>query len=89
MDIVMFAVFIVALFLTNYYLKYIYIYIYIYVRQPGGLCWKNCAEVLSTALKTEGTVFSNTDRPRLVKTFSFFSINLTKFLPKEPNDLRL
>ena len=85
MDIIMFAVFIVALFLTNYYLKYIYIY----VRQPGGLCWKNCAEVLSTALKTEGTVFSNTDRPRLVKTFSFFSINLTKFLPKEPNDLRL
>ena len=87
MDIIMFAVFIVALFLTNYYLKYIYIYIY--VHQPGGPCRKNCAEVFSTALKTEGTVFSNTDRPRLVKTFSFFPINLTKFLPKEPNDLRL
>ena len=55
MDIIMFAVFIVALFLTNYYLKYIYIYIY--VHQPGGPCRKNCAEVLSTALKTEGTVF--------------------------------
>ena len=89
MDIIMFAVFIVALFLTNYYLKYIYIYIYMCVHQPGGPCRKNCAEVLSTALKTEGTVFSNTDRPRLVKTFSFFPINLTKFLPKEPNDLQL
>ena len=34
-------------------------------------------------LKTDGTAFPNNDRPRLVKN-SFFSWNLTKCLPKEP-----
>ena len=46
MDIVMFAVFIVALFLTNYYLKYIYIYIYIC--SPAG---RSVLEKLCRGLK--------------------------------------
>ena len=40
-------------------------------------------------LKTQGTVFPNTDRLRLVNNISIFPLNLTKLFPKETNDLRL
>ena len=38
--------------------------------------------------KTEGTVFPNTDQPRLVNNIFTFPLNLTKFFAKEPKRFR-
>ena len=44
---------------------------------------KNCTRGFRSALKTEGTVFPNTDGPKLVNNiFIFFSGNLKKCLQK-------
>ena len=53
---------------------------------------KNCARGLEyrtsrrlrAVLKTEGTVFLNTDRPRLVNNIFINFFLTTKFFPKEP-----
>ena len=48
---------------------------------PGGRSvWeKTVPEVLSTVLKTKGTVFSHTDRPRPVNNLFMFSVCLLFF----------
>ena len=54
---------------------------------------KNCARLSKSrpraVLKTQGTVFPNTDRLTLVNNISIFPLNLTELFPKETNDLRL
>ena len=50
-------------------------YIYLINRAGGPYRKKNIPEVLSSAiLKTKGTVFSQTDRPRSVNNFFFFCL---------------
>ena len=47
---------------------------------------KNCTRGFGSALKTEGTVFPNTDEAKLVYNifYFFFSGNLKECLQKEP-----
>ena len=54
------------------------------IHQPGGPYWKKTGtRGFGSALKTEGTVFPNTDEAKLVYNI-FFSGNLKECLQKEP-----
>ena len=54
------------------------------IHQPGGSYWvRLCPRSWVPLLKTERTVFPNTDRPRLMNN-SFFFLNFTKCFPKGP-----